>query len=548
MVSVARDAELDREVALKELDTNSAGNEVRRRRFVREAAITGGLEHPGIVPVYGVGRYADGRPYYAMRLIRGETLQEAIDKLHLGKEGYSLRALLTRFLAVCNTLAYAHSRGVIHRDLKPANVMLGPYGETLVVDWGLAKVIGRPSEFEPGESGVEETLQLEGDHGATQAGSALGTPAYMSPEQAAGRLEEQGIATDVYGLGATLYAVLTGRAPVTKSQAAEILEKVKHGDLPWPRQVNPGVPRPLDAVCRKAMALQPAERYPTVMALANDVERWLAGETVAAYPEPWLARTVSWVRRHRTAVTFVTAVVVTAALGLAAGLIPYKREREKSQELERRILSVLQLQETVNRAGGHGDEAIRSHQQSLALLEQMAIGQPTWENRILYVSKLRDLAELYRERKDYAEARQLLQKAVNSGQELIKAAPNVPRYRETYLDNLTRLAETLTDQHEHAAASEAALLAVGAGTDAAEGAYDAARILSKCRLPAGYDASLSAAERNRLYDDRAMELLRQAVAKGFKNDALLKDNNDFAPLRSRPDFRQLLAELESKRK
>jgi hypothetical protein len=370
----------------------------------------------------------------------------------------------------------------------------------------------------------------------------------MSPEQAAGRLEEQGVATDVYGLGATLYAVLTGRAPVTKSQAAEILEKVKHGDLPWPRQVNAAVPRPLDAVCRKAMALKPADRYPTVMALANDVERWLAGETVTAYPEPWLASTFRWVRRHRTAVTFVTAVIVTAALGLTAGLIAVQRERERSHELERRILSVLQLLETVNRAGGgHGEEAVRQYQQSLALLEQMAIGRPTWENRILYVSMLRALAELHRERQDYAEARQLLQKAVDSSLELVKAAPNVPRYRETFLDNLTSLAETLTNQHEHAAASEAALRAVGASNDAAEGAYSAARILSKCR-PAEKDASLSAAERNRLYDDRAMELLREAVAKGFKNDALLKDNNDFAPLRNRPDFKQLLAELESKRK
>jgi hypothetical protein len=155
---------------------------------------------------------------------------------------------------------------------------------------------------------------------------------------------------------------------------------------------------------------------------------------------------------------------------------------------------------------------------------------------------------VHRERQEYVEARQLLQKAVDSGLDVIRSAPDASRYREAFLSNLTRLAETLTDQHEHAAASEAALLAVGAGRDTAEGTYNAARILSKCRLTAGYDPSLSTAERTRLYDDRAMELLRRAVAKGFKNDALLKDNNDFAPLRNRADFKQLLADLEAKRK
>jgi tRNA A-37 threonylcarbamoyl transferase component Bud32 len=216
-VFVARDQELHREVALKEIDAQHAEDPHSRGRFVREAEITGGLEHPGVVPVYGLGRHADGRPFYAMRFIRGETLKDAIARLHSSarrapaRGDLEFRQLLGRFVAVCNAVAYAHSRGVIHRDLKPSNVMLGPYGETLVVDWGLAKAVGRNAAEEDGP--VEPALVpvLAEDSSATRTGAALGTPAYMSPEQAAGQLDQLGPAGDVYSLGATLYALLTGR-------------------------------------------------------------------------------------------------------------------------------------------------------------------------------------------------------------------------------------------------------------------------------------------------------------------------------------------------
>src|SRR5262249_18744412 len=149
-VFVAEDTELHREVALKQIQASHAHDRASRARFVLEAEITGGLEHPGVVPVYGLGCYADGRPYYAMRLIRGDSLKQAIDRFHEadvpgrdpGGRALSFRELLGRFVAACNAVAYAHSRGVIHRDIKPANVMLGPYGETQVVDWGLAKPVG----------------------------------------------------------------------------------------------------------------------------------------------------------------------------------------------------------------------------------------------------------------------------------------------------------------------------------------------------------------------------------------------------------------------
>ena len=210
-VFVALDAELHREVALKQILEKHVDDPVSRRRFVAEAEITGGLEHPGVVPVYGLGTYGDGRPYYAMRFIRGDSHKEAIEHFHRddalksdpGRRSLEWRKLLRRFLDVCNAVDYAHSRGVIHRDLKPANIIVGRHGETLVVDWGLAKVVGRadPSVGEqtiaPSSSGSSETLP----------GSALGTPAYMSPEQAGGKLDRLGPRSDVYSLGATLYCL-----------------------------------------------------------------------------------------------------------------------------------------------------------------------------------------------------------------------------------------------------------------------------------------------------------------------------------------------------
>jgi tetratricopeptide (TPR) repeat protein len=337
LVSVARDTELGREVALKEIQSGHAEDAASRGRFVREAEITGGLEHPGVVPVYGLGRYADGRPYYAMRLIRGESLQEAVRKLHADESGSTLRGLLTRFVAVCNTVAYAHSRGVLHRDLKPANVMLGPYGETLVVDWGLAKVVGRETHG-GGPGSAELTLRTpSGEGSATLAGAALGTPAYMSPEQARGEVAGLGPATDVYSLGATLYTLLAGQAPVHGRDTAEVLEKVRQGHWLPPRQVKPSVPKALDAVCRKAMALQPGERYASALALAVDVERWLADEPVSAWREPWGARVRRWTRRHRTAVVGTAVATGVTLLLVGGGLVWRQRDiarRQQEQERE----------------------------------------------------------------------------------------------------------------------------------------------------------------------------------------------------------------------
>jgi len=335
-VFVAQDVELHREVALKQIQPRHCGHPESRSRFLLEAEITGGLEHPGIVPVYGLGHYEDGRPFYAMRFIKGDSLKEAIEQFHRGaspgrspgERSLELQKLLRRFLDVCNAIAYAHSRGVLHRDIKPGNIMVGQYGETLLVDWGLAKVVGTT------ETSSEATLRPPSASGSSETlpGSAIGTPAFMSPEQAAGRLDLLGPASDVYSLGATLYCLLTGKAPIEGSNVEDVLGRVQRGEFPHPRQVQPDVPRPLEAICLQAMARNPEARYPTPRALAEDLERWLADEPVAAWPEPPAVRAGRWMRRHRT---LATAAAATLAVGLVALGVAYSRESKISARLAR---------------------------------------------------------------------------------------------------------------------------------------------------------------------------------------------------------------------
>ncbi len=337
-VFVALDSELHREVALKQILDRHADDPVSRQRFLLEAEVTGGLEHPGIVPVYGLGTYGNGRPYYAMRFIKGDSLKEAVDQFHadaalktdLGRRSLALRNLLRRFTDVCNAIDYAHSRGVLHRDIKPGNIIMGKHGETLVVDWGLAKPMGR---VEPGSESGERTLVPRSASGSTNtlSGSALGTPAYMSPEQAEGDLEHLGPRSDVYSLGATLYCLLTNKPPF-EGDVAEIIRGVQKGGFRPPRAVDPSIDRALEAVCLKAMALEPDDRYSSPKALAEDIERWMADEPVTAWREPWSRRARRWARRNRTAVTAASAAVLVALIGTAAVLAVQTRANASLKE------------------------------------------------------------------------------------------------------------------------------------------------------------------------------------------------------------------------
>ncbi len=371
-VYIALDEELHREVALKEIKPQHAGNKNSQERFLVEGEITGSLEHPGIVPVYGMGRYGDGRPYYAMRFVHGESLEEAIHRFHHGEQktkdrepaaagsrsetlevaapssqlssggiessktndkGQStkddvgerfveFRELLGRFIAVCHAVAYAHSRGVIHRDLKPANILLAKYGETLVVDWGLAKVAGQADQAL--STAGETPLEIQSGTGTapTRFGAIVGTPAFMSPEQAEGRQDLMGSPSDIYSLGATLYYLLTGRCPFMDPRLDVVLANVRHGRFPRPRQVKPDLPRALDAICFKAMALRREDRYETASDLANDLEHWLADEPVSAYPERSLERALRWVRRHKSAaLTSAIGLLLLTVVAIAAAVL-----------------------------------------------------------------------------------------------------------------------------------------------------------------------------------------------------------------------------------
>src|SRR5262245_48607472 len=278
-VWLAHDPELGREVALKELRPDRAASPAHRARFLREAQITGQLEHPGVVPVYELARPPDGdEPYYTMRFVRGRTLTEAAEDFHKRRaEGRSqqldLLTLLNAFVVVCNTIAYAHARGILHRDIKGQNVVLGDFGEVVLLDWGLAKPIGRPEEAEvapvllrdPEVAGATQTIQ----------GQAVGTPAYMSPEQAGGRLDRIDRRSDVYGLGAMLYEILTGRAPFSGASTREVLRKVQREEPVRPAQLWPEVPPALESACLKGLAKDPAERFGSAAEFARVVQQWV---------------------------------------------------------------------------------------------------------------------------------------------------------------------------------------------------------------------------------------------------------------------------------
>jgi len=349
-IYVAYDEELGREVALKEIRPDKAAEAVLRSRFVLEAEINGGLEHPGIVPVYSLGTYDDGLPFYAMRFVEGDNLKEAIESYH--KEhprpdptAGEFRKLLGRFVQVCQAIAFAHSKGVLHRDLKPHNVMLGRYGETLLIDWGLAKATGH-GEPAGSQAAREKTLAPPSGSGHAPTLGVLGSPAFMSPEQAAlafvtagdslelkEAMESLGPATDVYGLGAMLFALLTGEPPVEGKTTTEILDQARRGAIRPPRSVNPNIPGALEAVCLKALAPKPGDRYATAQALAEEVERWLADEPVTAWREPFALQARRWVRRNRTAVTTAAVALVAGVVGLSAlAAVQSKANRDLKRE------------------------------------------------------------------------------------------------------------------------------------------------------------------------------------------------------------------------
>lgn len=525
LVYVARDRELDREVALKEILPHKADNAEARARFIIEAEITGGLEHPGIVPVYGLGHHADGRPFYAMRFIRGDSLWKACERFHqegqtpqrpenakgtrtdvsddLGSRTFNsleFHRLLRRFIDVCNAVAYAHSRGVLHRDLKPGNIMLGKYGETLVVDWGLAKVTrclehgaGPDHPFLSEKDGLFSEPILRppsaSDEIETLMGTAIGTPAYMSPEQAAGRLDLLSPASDIYSMGATLYVILTGTVPFKGADTGEILRKVERGEFQAPRVIKPLAPRALEAICLKAMATKPEQRYTQVAQLVADIEHWLADEPVSAWPEPFTVKTRRWIGRHRAVVASAAAVLL-----VSTGLL---------------IIGTMLLS------------------QANADLETS-----NQETNIAY-GKLEVLVK---------EAQELAANEKN-------AREAEKRARLLAMTALRRLADDVVERQKPR--DDSGFRAVIGDIQQPYNAYDAACALARCVAIVEKDVHASEsgrAEQMQFYADQAFAMLQHAVAKGFRNGDQMRKDPDLAPLRQREDFKELLTVLEATRK
>jgi serine/threonine protein kinase len=361
LVSEAIDREFDRPVALKEILPAGANDPAYRLRFQTEAEITARLDHPGIIPVYSRGRLPDGRLFYTMRLISGEqtgTLQQAIRVFHLDQDSapagiktaerdLAWRGLIRRVIAVCHTMAYAHQQGVLHRDLKPSNILLGPCGETLVVDWGLARFMNAPPErgLAGLKSGSTEPL-------TTQVTVGVGTLGHTAPEQLSGKGSVASESTDIYSLGTILYAVLTGRSPFPAEPHEDptvVAQRIRTGVFPTPGKVNRLVDPALEAICLKAMAREPAQRYADAGTLAHDLERALADEPVSAWSEPLRRRLRRWLSRHRplVAAMAIGLLIATLALGWLSLVqsrhrFALKRQAEKLEEQAQHLALALQ--------------------------------------------------------------------------------------------------------------------------------------------------------------------------------------------------------------
>ena len=271
-VYCVEDETLGRQVALKVIALSDVEEEFRNR-LLHEARVIAQLEHPGIVPVHDVGTLPDGRLFYTMKLVQGQSLDQYVSSLT------TLAERLRLFQRICEPVSFAHARGVLHRDLKPQNVMVGPFGEVLVMDWGLSKLLGDSREMSPSSEAAVST--------ETQHGAVLGTPGYMSPEQAKADRSQEGCPTDVYSLGAILKFLLDGFSPL---------------------------PRPLMAILKKCLEQDPSARYPSAQELGSDIGNFLDGRAVSAYPEGPFAKMWRWVVRNQAWLLLIVAYLVMRTL------------------------------------------------------------------------------------------------------------------------------------------------------------------------------------------------------------------------------------------
>jgi hypothetical protein len=371
----AFDTQLGRIVAYKEVLPNAAAG--LARRFRREVEITARLEHPSIVPLYDSGTTSDGRPFYVMRRVTGRPLDELIARTRTLADRM---ALLPHLLAAAEAIGHAHKRGVIHRDLKPGNILVGELGETVVIDWGLAKVVG-----EKEHTSNEPTVPAAADSLQTQIGSVFGTPGFMAPEQARG--EELDTAGDVFALGACLYHLLSGRPPVRGTSATEVIASTLKHDIKPLRAVVEGVPAELAAIVAKALAFEAKDRYANAGELAEDLRRFTTGQLVAAHDYTRLQRLTRFARRNRAPLTIAALALVGVAAVSWIGVHSVMRERdvansERAHAQEQAALAQKRAAELAQRADQlrlmHARTLLDANPtQALAVLKDMTMSPAT---------------------------------------------------------------------------------------------------------------------------------------------------------------------------
>src|SRR5262245_8199247 len=392
------DGDLRRNLAMKVMHGRGSASKVtgdgsdgpvdpeRLGRFLEEAQITGQLDHPGVVPVHDLGIDDKGRCYFTMRFVRGRELKDVFDLAREGKEGWTRTKVLGVILKVCEAMAYAHSKGVVHRDLKPANVMVGRFGETYVMDWGLARVLGRrdshdlrlkPRAEDASALSLVRTVRRDETELnpesplVTMDGDVIGTPSYMAPEQARGKLEEVGPRSDVYSLGAILYYMHTGQAPYVRPgervSPHTVLSRVLDGPPTPVEKLAPHEPPELMAICTKAMARDPEQRYGSMLEVADDIQAYLENRVVRAYERGSLAEFKKWVVRNKGMAAGIAGMIT---LALASGVFFVVQQREENVTLRTKEAETVKAKDEAVQNLARAQESEQRARDSLQLAEQ----------------------------------------------------------------------------------------------------------------------------------------------------------------------------------